>query len=269
MDTRDITILRIIDGLWETYEWVPVIEIKDRITWRIRFNQHIKSLEKLGLIGWNKSTYGEPAVKITEKGIDTLAVWDFKKHGVIDDIGNVIGEGKEAVVVYALKDNEPRVIKFHKYYSAEFHKLKRSLSYSVINWWRKKIGRDIRPIDFPRAKAQIEYHALQKLHKHVTVPEPFGINRHAIVMEFIGDKIPAPLLSQVKKEPWMKEEIMEDYQKALDLGVVHGDMSEFNVMVHDKTYLIDWPQSVPTDFISAEELIKRDKKNLKFAFRSL
>ena len=266
MDTRDITILRIVDGLWETYEWVPVIEIKERITWRIRFNQHIKQLEKLGLIGYNTSTYGEPAVKITERGLDTLAVWDFKKHGVIDDIGNVIGEGKEAVIVSAVRNDTPLAIKFHKYYSAEFHRIKRSLSYAVINWWRKRIGREMRPIDFPRAKAQIEYHSLKELHGSVNVPEPLGINRHAIVMEFIGDTVSAPLLSKVKKEAWMKKEILEDYQRALDKGIIHGDLSAFNVMVWDKLYLIDWPQSIPTDFKSADEMIKRDRKNIAKAF---
>ena len=241
MDTRDITLLRIVDGLWETYEWVPLTEIEDRISWRLKLKKRISDLQRLKLIRWDASLYGEPAIKITEKGQDTLAVWDFRKHGVIDEIGNVIGEGKEAIIVTALKDGEKRVIKFHKYYSAEFHKIKRSLSYSVIKYWKKKIRRELRPIDFPRAKAQIEYNALEKLHGKVNVPRPYSINRHAIAMEFIGDDVSAPLLSQVKVEAGMKEEILDNYNKAVELGLVHGDMSKFNIMMWDKPYLIDWP----------------------------
>ena len=268
MDKRDIAVLRVIDGLWETYEWVPIGEVSNRIPWsRLTVKALMRELERRQLISWKPRVLKDmPGVKITEKGLDTLAVWDFMKHGVIDDIGHVVGEGKESVIVLGLKGGEKLALKFHRYYSAEFRRIGQSLSYSAIRWWKKRSKRLLRPVNFPRAKAQVEYHALKELGGKVSVPRVFGINRHALAMEFIGTDMPAPLLSKVDKEPWMKDEILSSYEKALKCGIVHGDLSKFNVMVHEKLFIIDWPQAVPRDFEGAEEMIERDRKNVEAAF---
>jgi RIO-like serine/threonine protein kinase len=267
VDAKDITLLRIVDGLWETYDWVPVGEIEDRLSWKMGLRKKISDLERQNLILWSKAKYDEPAVQITEKGLDTLAVWDFRRHGVIDDIGNIVGKGKEAVVVLGMKDGEKRIIKFHRYYSAGFRNIKRSLSFALISWWKKKIGREARPLDVSRAKAQIEYKCLCELHGKVNVPKPYGINRHAIVMEFLGDEVPAPLLNRVGPAPALKEEILDNYMRAVENDIVHGDLSPFNVMVWNKPYLIDWPQAVPKNFETAAELMKHDIKSIEDFFR--
>lgn len=253
-----MTILRVLDGLWETYEWVPKSEVTQRIP-PVPFDKKVKKMEELGLILWRKLE--EPYLKITEKGLDTLAVWDFQKHGIITDIGSVVGEGKEAVVVLARKDDTNIALKFHRYYSAEFRKIKESLSYSAIKWWKQKIGRNTRPIDISRAKAQIEYHALNTLQENVRVPRPLGINRHVVAMEFLGNEgIPSPLLHELGKGSCKKEDILDDYNRAVDMGVVHGDLSPYNIIIHrNLPYLIDWPQAVPKDFEGAKELTERDK----------
>ena len=261
MDKKDIAILRIIDGLWETYEWVPVFDIRERLTIKLPLEKKIKQMEQKGLLDWRKYM-GEPVVRIKERGKDLLAVWDFKKHGVIDDIGNVVGEGKEAVVVLGIKDNEPVALKFHRFSSAEFQKIKESLSYSAIKWWKNLKGRKTRPISIQRAKAQIEYMVLEKLYGKVSVPKPLGINRHVIAMEFLGKQTPAPLLANTQVEGWMKEQAIENYERAIKKGIVHGDMSKYNLIVSDKVYLIDWPQAVPVDFEGAKELEQRDRLNL-------
>ncbi|MBR9680862.1 MAG: hypothetical protein GOU98_03505 [Candidatus Altiarchaeota archaeon] len=259
MDSKDITILRILDGLWETYEWVPLSEIKERGP-PMPYEKKLRNLKKLDLV--LLTTKDEMHVKITEKGQDTLAVWDFKRHGVIDEIGHVVGEGKEAVVVLAKKGDDFVALKFNRYYSAEFQKIKESLSYSAIKWWKQRLGRKNRPLDISRAKAQIEYYALSKLEKKVNVPKPLGINRHVVAMEFLGDQVPAPLLHQVGKGSGLKDEIIENYEAALKLGIVHGDLSPYNIIVYDKPYLIDWPQAVPKGFEGAKELMERDKKKI-------
>jgi len=48
-----------------------------------------------------------------------------------------------------------------------------------------------------------------------------------------------------------------------DVGVVHGDLSEYNVLVVEEDggyrgYVIDWPQYVYKDEEHADELLKRD-----------
>ncbi len=270
VDKRDIAILRVIDGLRSTYLWVPVNEIIKRLPWgRVEIKRRIRELEKNKLIVWRSRGWsGIPEVRITERALDTLAIWDFAKHGVFDRLGAVIGEGKEAKVVLAIKDEEPIVIKFHRFYTAEFEKIEKSLAYASLMWRKEELRLVDKPIDVPRAKAQIEFFALNKLYKKIPVPKPIAINRHAIAMGFIGqDFIPAPLLKDVEPEAEWEEEILENYERALKEGIVHGDLSEFNIMVHDELYFIDWPQAVPRSYMLAEELERRDKERIREFFR--
>jgi RIO kinase 2 len=60
--------------------------------------------------------------------------------------------------------------------------------------------------------------------------------------------------------------IIEDVRKAFrDVGIVHGDLSEFNIMIDlDKgePYIIDWPQWVPRNSVGALDLLRRDVLNV-------
>ena len=260
MDGKDAAILRVVSGLWETYEWVPISQIIKRVPWNaLKVRAKIRELEKAGMLSWNGSIMGEPSVRITEKGLDSLVFRDLLLNGVVDRIGGVIGSGKEADVLLAFRGEKKVAIKLHRYYSAEFKKIKRSLAYSMLSWWRKKLRRKARPVDVARAKAQVEYYVLKRLDGKVSVPHPITINRHAVVMEFLGEDMPAPTMAELR-DAEMKECAKEEYEKALSMGVVHGDFSPFNVVVWETCYIIDWPQAVPRDFPGAEKLIERDRK---------
>lgn len=57
--------------------------------------------------------------------------------------------------------------------------------------------------------------------------------------------------------------ILMNMQKAFMLGIVHADLSEFNVMTTgDEIKIIDWPQAVDTIHPNAVELLKRDLHNI-------
>lgn len=260
--------MRVLDGLWETYEWVPVSKIVDRMKLRpVKIKSTIRHLEKTGFLAWNSfEKMGEHAVNLKEKGKDMLAVWDLHKHGVIDDIGHVIGEGKEAKLVLGIKDEKIVAMKFHRYYSAEFRKIQESLAFTALEWWKEQKKRFDRPVVIERAKAQIEFRSLDKLLKGgVRVPKPLGLNRHVLVMEFLGDTLPAPLLSEFgKRKVEYADDTIAEYEKAVEVGLVHGDMSEFNVIIwEDEPWLIDWPQAVPVNFKGAKKLLKRDREKLE------
>jgi RIO kinase 2 len=59
---------------------------------------------------------------------------------------------------------------------------------------------------------------------------------------------------------------VEEVGKAYSAGVVHGDLSEYNVLVvEDTPVLFDWPQWVSSSHPSALYYLKRDLLNiLKF-----
>jgi RIO kinase 2 len=63
--------------------------------------------------------------------------------------------------------------------------------------------------------------------------------------------------------------ILEEVGRAYRLGIIHSDLSEFNVLVtEDGPKIIDWPSAVESTHPNAEELLERDVANiLNFFFR--
>jgi len=57
--------------------------------------------------------------------------------------------------------------------------------------------------------------------------------------------------------------ILEEVGRALKLGIIHADLSEFNIMMaEDGPKIIDWPQAVEVTHPHAEELLERDLANV-------
>lgn len=94
-----------------------------------------------------------------------------------------------------------------------------------------------------------EYTTLQKLHEAgAAVPRPYGVSGNAILMSYLGDEqLPAPLLSEVRLErgeAWpLFEELIRNVELMLGLGLIHGDLSAYNVLYwQGEGTLIDFPQ---------------------------
>jgi len=91
-------------------------------------------------------------------------------------------------------------------------------------------------------------------------------------MGYIGDsERAAPLLKDVTlqnpKETFdtLVDFISKMYNKA---GVVHGDISAFNVLIHkNKPYLIDLSQGVLIEHPNALDFLKRDIHNMVSYFK--
>jgi len=55
---------------------------------------------------------------------------------------------------------------------------------------------------------------------------------------------------------------------ALRLGIIHADLSEFNIMVPESgPKIIDWPQAVEINHPHARELLERDLANVLRFFK--
>ena len=63
-------------------------------------------------------------------------------------------------------------------------------------------------------------------------------------------------------------EILENMQKAYKAGVIHSDLSEYNVLIDELTevWIIDWPQYIKSDHPNAEEILTRDISNIAYFF---
>ena len=100
--------------------------------------------------------------------------------------------------------------------------------------------------------AFVEFDTLSRMWSAgISVPYPVQLLRTELMMEFIGstDGVAAPRLAQLRPDHDDVRELYRQMRVALvqmcDLGYAHGDLSPYNVLVHEgRIVLIDVPQAV-------------------------
>lgn len=199
-----------------------------------------------------------------------MVIYDFMNKGVIDEIHGVVNAGKEARIYWGIDQKGIELaIKIYLTSSAEFKK--GMIPYIEGDPRFTHIRRDTRSLIY--AWAQKEFKNLQRAKDaRVNVPEPLAVEKNVLIMKFIGkDGVRAPL---------MKETSLEDPEKILELiltnltrlyrkaGLVHADLSEYNVMIWKKRPVIfDVAQSVLISHPLAKKFIRRDLENLNRYFK--
>ncbi|MBV8086651.1 MAG: phosphotransferase, partial [Chloroflexi bacterium] len=118
---------------------------------------------------------------------------------------------------------------------------------------------------------QREWDALRTLAAAgVRVPRPIEKVGEAILMEWLGDEDgAAPQLrhSDVRGEEaaGVRDELLRQVERTLAANLVHGDLSEYNVLLSEDGWpvIIDWPQAFDPRFNrEAHALLERDIANL-------
>jgi RIO kinase 1 len=116
-----------------------------------------------------------------------------------------------------------------------------------------------------------EVDVIYRLHAGgVRVPKPYHFIDGVLVMELIADADgnPAPRLGDLSFEPEaataIYERLIREVIRMLCTGIVHGDLSDFNVLLGaDGPVIIDFPQSVDTAHNNnARQLLLRDVDNM-------
>jgi len=199
-------------------------------------------------------------------------LYKLSAKGIIKAMGGVISTGKEANVLYAdgLWNGKdiPLAVKIYRIETSEFHKMD-----EYIFGDRRFDMRRISKKEIVYVWAEKEFKNLHRAYEAgVSVPRPITYMGNILVMEFIGeDEVPAPTLDVLRELPDAEEifeEVMENvrllYQKA---ELVHADLSEYNLMLKDRVYLIDVSQAVLISHPLANSYLKRDIRNLVRFFR--
>ncbi len=252
---REFRVLLAIEAQMRFHEWVPVEEIASFTHYGIKEVSHILSgLARKKLV--HRSTQAYEGYRIYFEAYDLLALNAFVKSGAVNAIGDVIGVGKESVVYEATGGiiNRHVAIKFHR---------EGKTSFKQVRVKREHIEkrRHMSWIYASRLAAKREYDALKILYPEVSVPEPIDYNRHAIVMSALkGQQLAHTRLS----EPgWYLDAVLNELRKAYKLGVIHADLSEFNIFVSPEgCEIIDWPQYITPAHVNASELLRRDINNV-------
>ncbi len=115
-----------------------------------------------------------------------------------------------------------------------------------------------------------EWETLKLLHAAgARVPRPVARSGYAILMEYLGDgRAAAPMLAEVsvdrKEARVLFDRLMENVELCLSRNVVHGDLSEFNVLYWQGDFkIIDFPQAVDARFNpNSSRLLARDVYNV-------
>ena len=263
LEPEDVRVLQAIELAMGSHRYVPeeVIPKFARLTSR-EVSFRLSRLSHFGLIHSWKGPY--TGYVLNAAGYDCLAINAFVKADVLEAFGKPLGVGKESDVYDALTPEKKRVaVKFHRLGRTSFRQTRRVRGYIAerrhISWLYQS-----------RLAAEKEFEALKLVYSHgVSVPEPIHQNRHAIVMGMIEG---VELTNYVEMPDAKKvlEEILLNVRKSyLEAGVIHADLSEFNIIVKPDWHIliIDWPQFARKNHPNAESLLKRDVKNVLRFFR--
>jgi RIO kinase 1 len=188
---------------------------------------------------------------------------------VISSVDFPISSGKEANIFRGTTpEGDYVVLKIYRMATATF---KSFIKYIDGDERFKNIKRDHRNIIYTWAKK--EFRNLQRMvDAGSIVPKPIKYRKNILVMEYIGEgDQPAPELRLVRiTRPANKFKIIIEQMKTIysEAGLVHGDISEYNILMRDdEPVIIDVGQAVMHNHPRANELLVHDINNITNYFK--
>lgn len=198
------------------------------------------------------------------------------EDGLIDSVTRQLMSGKEAMVFVVTCGGEVRCAKVYK--EADKRSFRQSVDYTEGRKTKNsrqaramqkgsKYGRESQEAAWQSA----EVDALYRLaNAGVRVPTPYNFYEGVLLMELVtgDDGNAAPRLNDVQLSADTAREyhafLIQQVVRMLCAGIVHGDLSEFNILVGSNgPVIIDLPQAVDAAGNShAKDMLVRDVTNL-------
>jgi RIO kinase 1 len=236
------------------------------VSFEKRLDKFDKRLEEMGVRIKDADQF-----KVSEDVFDDitlLALYKLVHKKWLSVIGGSISTGKEANVFYGERDGVGVAIKIYRIRTANFttmssyitgdrrfSRVKKSRKDLVFAWTRKEFSNLVRAQD-----------------AGIPVPEPLVWDRNILIMSYLGEnEIPFPQLKNADFDD--AAGIYATIMRYIDLlynkaELVHGDLSEFNILYSEKPYLIDMGQSVTRDHPRAYQFLMRDIRNINRFFKN-
>jgi RIO kinase 1 len=202
------------------------------------------------------------------------------EEGVIDGVVRQLMSGKEAMVFVVRAGGETRCAKVYK--EADQRSFRQAVDYTENR--KTKNSRQARAMAkrtrFGRAAQERAWQSAEvdALHRlagaGVRVPKPYNFHEGVLIMELVTDAEgnAAPRLNDVEfsadEARDFHRRLMGEVVRMLCAGVIHGDLSEFNVLAGpDGPVIIDLPQAVDAAGNNhAAAMLARDVGNLRNFF---
>lgn len=194
------------------------------------------------------------------------ALYKLVQDGYIDAFGGPLSTGKEANVHLAHGPDGEVAVKLYRINASDFRAMR---DYLDGDPRFEGIGSDKKKVVVAWTKK--EFANLRRAQDAgVRVPEPIAVQRNVLVMEFLGsDGQRAKRLNEVDVEnPETAYEVVREYMRRLyDAGLVHGDLSEYNIVVHEgELCLLDLGQAVTEHHPNSRDFLERDCENVASFF---
>ena len=202
------------------------------------------------------------------------------EKGLIDTVVRQLMSGKEAMVYVVRCGDDTRCAKIYK--EATQRSFRQAVDYTENR--KVKNSRSARAMAkgsrFGRQQQEAawqsaEVDALYRLaHAGVRVPKPYNFHEGVLLMELVADEHgdAAPRMNDVALTPEQARahhaSLLTEVVRMLCAGVVHGDLSEFNILLAaDGPVIIDLPQAVDAAGNNhAQRMLLRDVANLRDFF---
>ena len=201
-------------------------------------------------------------------------------EGLIDSVVRQLMSGKEAKVYVVRSGTETRCAKVYK--ESIHRSFRQAVDYTENRTVRNsrqaramakgtRFGREATEAAWQSAEVDALYRLAAA---GVRVPRPFNFLDGVLLMELVTDEHgeAAPRLNDVLLEPEyarvMHQTLLRELTRMLRAGVIHGDLSEFNILLAaDGPVIIDLPQAVDAAGNNhAKRMLLRDVENLKNFF---
>jgi RIO kinase 1 len=202
------------------------------------------------------------------------------EEGLIDSVSRQLMSGKEATVYVVKRGEETICAKVYK--DATERSFRQAVDYTENRKVKNtraaraiakgtKFGRQMQE----EAWQSAEVDALYRLAAAgVRVPKPYSFYDGILLMELVTDAEgdAAPRLNDVLFSPEQARDhhaqLLKEVVRMLCAGVVHGDLSEFNILLSaDGPVIIDLPQAVDAAGNNhASRMLERDVGNLREFF---
>jgi RIO kinase 1 len=197
--------------------------------------------------------------------------------GVIDEVIRSLKSGKEATVYVVRSGTTVRCAKVYRDMGQrsfqkraqyqEGRKVRGSRQARAMNK-STRFGRKEQEAAWKNAEVDALY---QLVAAGVRVPQPYGYFNDTLLMELVtdADGNPAPRLGEVDLTPEIAREyhrfLIRQIVRMLSVGLIHGDLSEFNVLVGPEgPVIIDLPQVVnAAGNNGAFAMLERDVNNIR------
>lgn len=198
------------------------------------------------------------------------------EDGLIDDVIRQLMSGKEAMVFVVRCGDDVRCAKVYK--EANKRAFRQSVDYTENRKVKNsrqaramakgtRYGREAQEEAWQNAEVDALYRLAAA---GVRVPKPYNFHAGVLLMELVtdADGNAAPRLNDVEFTPEQARSHFQFLLKQVVLmlcaGVIHGDLSEFNILIsHEGPVIIDLPQAVDAAGNNhAKAMLERDVRNL-------